>query len=578
MRQYIDEERIFPIQIIRCSQGSDDFIRLAYSGRINSFYGPGGSGVSYLNALNEEIDQAIQDGNTGFLIVTEHKDVARKAAMYINNRLRCAKEPDVSTDIFGEELPEEMTGEITRMIRENCNTAVDGMDEVTLRQPVVDTSPMDANLLCTTEDSSELILGLESGDCLEDKLEAIRSYRGKYRFVWITPEQENDPQICALEMACDYRRMTIPELRDSDYAELLEALVKKTGGRLKKGHSYGDIVTRLRQKCGEDFSEECVDGAVQQAIRRAMRRGEKKRTLQMEDFFPESRDEISAHQKLERLIGLDKVKRIVAEAEALCKELQRNPKLKETGMHSDMIFCGNPGTGKTTVAELLAKCLGEAGVSNGVFISVGRRDLEGKYVGHTAPKVADAFKRARGGVLFVDEAGFMTQTINGSGRGYTAEIVKEFVRYMELMPDVTVIFGMYDREAEDFLQLDNGLRSRISRVVRFEDFGDDELARIASLMFTERGYRMEKGGMSLIMEYLLGIRGREDYGNAREVRRIVENAIRAHCLEKHEDPNVISVSEIRTGIRETLTAPRESTPKKRRIGFAAEEAEPLAAF
>ena len=557
MKKFINDDLIMPLRATRRRVGEEYlYNEIHFCGEKNLLHGPADSEISYLNKLDDTVLQALEDGTTGFMIITGNKSIARKAAVYINDRL--IGRANSYKDIFGSDIPPQIADELTGTLKESEDLYYE-MEEITFKVPFLDT-----NLPVTKVDSSELIL-LDTPELMEDKIDAIRSYRGRYRYVWITPELRDDPMICNLMMMDRYCEIIIPEPADSYYSDLFDKLLMITGSRLKEGLSSMDIVSRIRQKCGVSFAEESLDGVLQSAIRRAIRRGEKEKTLIFDDLFPNESNRLNAKEELNGLIGLGNVKRIVDEAEAMFKEQIRNPKLKETGMYSSMIFCGNPGTCKTTVAGLLAKCLGEAGLTSGSFISVSRRDLEGKYLGHTAPKVADAFKRARGGVLFVDEAGFMTQKGSGNVKSYTDEIIKEFVRYMELMPDVTVIFAMYEKETEDFLALDSGLRSRISRIVRFADYTDEECEQIAGYMYSRRGYKTQNGCMRLIMEYLNKLRSNEDF--ARDVRKIIEHSIRAHSMNEHDDPDMISLEDVKDAILTLMTDPAENTKKMRRIGF-----------
>ena len=296
----------------------------------------------------------------------------------------------------------------------------------------------------------------------------------------------------------------------------------------------------------------------------------------MSDFFPEFKPQDTAMARLNRLIGLENVKTAIKENLAMSKERIRNKKLFSSDAHTNMIFCGNPGTGKTTLGHIFADCLCECGASNGVFLSVTRQDLVGKYVGHSAPKVAEAFKRARGGILFVDEAGFF---LNQDSGGYLSEVLKEFVRYMEIEPLVTVIFSMYEDEADRFLTLDSGLRSRITRVVKFEDYSEEEIKLIAESMYKSRGYTTSRGALDALGDYIEGLRGRRDFGNARDIRRAVDSSISAHGVrfyfensESTKDPDIITVDDVKNGISIASKMPK-SELHMNPIGFVRTEAD-----
>ena len=247
-----------------------------------------------------------------------------------------------------------------------------------------------------------------------------------------------DRNVYELELMEGFEVIEVKEPDDEFYAGILSSLLTKAGYKLSEEISALDIVLRLKRKLGEKMSEECIDRALQRAMATLKERAEDSRQLEAGDFFPEFSSEDTAMNRLDSLTGLKNVKTVIKENLALSMERARNEKLRNSDIHSNMIFCGKPGTGKTTTAKIFAECLAECGASNGVFVSVTRADLVGRYVGHSAPKVAEAFKRARG-VLFVDEAGFF---LNKESGGFVAEVLKEFVRFMESMPEVTVIFDL----------------------------------------------------------------------------------------------------------------------------------------
>ena len=188
-------------------------------------------------------------------------------------------------------------------------------------------------------------------------------------------------------------------------------------------------------------------------------------------------------KKLSEYIGLEELKKAEKKLLALKREAIYNPKLDQIG--SNFLFVGPPGTGKTTGAKLLATEMSDYGVSNGNVYMASRADIVGEYVGHTAPNVKKLFLNARGGVLFIDEAGFFIQKDTG---GFVKEAIKEFVRFMEIYRDVTVVFALYKEEAEEFLNLDSGLTSRINEIIEFPDYTYKELIDIAKQMFFENGY------------------------------------------------------------------------------------------
>ena len=196
------------------------------------------------------------------------------------------------------------------------------------------------------------------------------------------------------------------------------------------------------------------------------------------------------YEELQKMVGLTDVKKVVDEilATAKMQKMRKSmgfPKL-QTSMH--MLFSGNPGTAKTTVARLLAQVLKEEEVlKNGHIVECGRQDLVGKYVGWTAQIVEDKFLSARGGILFIDEAYSLVE----DGRTYGAEAINTIVQQMENYRDeVIVIFAGYQEKMQEFLQQNEGLASRIAFHLNFPDYSADELTQILELMLEKSAYRM----------------------------------------------------------------------------------------
>ena len=176
----------------------------------------------------------------------------------------------------------------------------------------------------------------------------------------------------------------------------------------------------------------------------------------------------------------------------------------------------------------------------------------------------------------MDEAGFF---LNEYSDGFVYEAIKEFVRFMERYQDVTIIFAMYKSGVQDFLNLDAGLTSRISRMVYFPDYSMEELWKIAQYMIEKNGYHIRQPfGISAIRRYLMEAPEKENFGNARTVRKLVESIIIAasirHMKEKEDgieddDPFGIKVQDARAGI-EKLKNESETENQKRTIGFVPE--------
>ena len=247
-------------------------------------------------------------------------------------------------------------------------------------------------------------------------------------------------------------------------------------------------------------------------------------------------------EEIENLVGLENVKKLIFEIQAYI-EIQR--KRKEENLATDplvlhMIFKGNPGTGKTTVARCIARLFKELDVlKKGHVIEIERADLVGEYIGHTALKTREQIQRALGGVLFIDEAYSLAR---GGEKDFGKEAIDCLVKAMEDYKDeLILILAGYKREMEWFLQTNPGLRSRFPIHINFPDYTINELYEIAELMLQKRQYKLTAEAKNLL-KYTLQQRvliGHEHSGNARMVRNLIEKAIRLQAVRLVEN-NLIS--------------------------------------
>ncbi|MGI6629060.1 MAG: AAA family ATPase [Bacillota bacterium] len=238
-------------------------------------------------------------------------------------------------------------------------------------------------------------------------------------------------------------------------------------------------------------------------------------------------------KELDTLIGLRDVKRIIFEVHAFVEIQKRRSKEKlkaeSTVLHA--VFKGNPGTGKTTVARIVAKLYKEIGVlQKGHLIEVERADLVGEYIGHTAQKTREQLKKALGGVLFIDEAYSLAR---GGEKDFGKEAIDVLVKAMEdHKNNLILILAGYKDEMEWFLKTNPGLRSRFPLHIDFPDYKIEELLEIANLMVRAREYKLTKEAQITLDRILRAhmLNGPEYSGNARYVRNIVESAMRQQAV------------------------------------------------
>ncbi|SEL40759.1 ATPase family associated with various cellular activities (AAA) [Ruminococcus sp. YRD2003] len=279
-----------------------------------------------------------------------------------------------------------------------------------------------------------------------------------------------------------------------------------------------------------------------------------------------------AADELAEMIGLDNVKSVISKTVSFFK---LDKVYKEHGINignpaRSMIFTGNPGTAKTTVARLVARIYRDNGLlPKGWLVEVGRSELVGKYVGWTAPTIKAAFKRAKGSVLFIDEAYSLVDDRDGL---YGDEAINTIVQEMENNRDDTVvIFAGYPDKMEKFLNKNPGLRSRIAFHVDFPDYNENELLDILRLMLKNKSMQLTDEAAEKAMSIFKDAVKIHDFGNGRFVRNLLESAIMNMSQRLTEkDLSHISDTLLTTLEAEDITMPQminAAENKQCRIGF-----------
>ncbi|WP_327689833.1 right-handed parallel beta-helix repeat-containing protein [Streptomyces tubercidicus] len=235
--------------------------------------------------------------------------------------------------------------------------------------------------------------------------------------------------------------------------------------------------------------------------------------------------------ELDTLVGLESVKREVRSLINMIEVGRRRQEagLKAASVRRHLVFTGSPGTGKTTVARLYGEILASLGVlERGHLVEVSRVDLVGEHIGSTAIRTQEAFDRARGGVLFIDEAYALSP--EDSGRDFGKEAIDTLVKLMEDHREaVVVIVAGYTAEMARFLAVNPGVASRFSRTITFGDYAPEELLRIVEQQGEEHEYHLAEGAGEALLKYFTALPKGPSFGNGRTARQTFEAMVERHA-------------------------------------------------
>ena len=340
----------------------------------------------------------------------------------------------------------------------------------------------------------------------------------------------------ALNDILNVRTLAVPPMPVSDMTDYARSRFEEQGFTLAPEATDAFEQWILYEK-GDDsfFGYKTMDKIVQRAIYEKAHAnsaaGSEDRTLRVEDIQPFSRSRSSGDDpvaELDALVGLDSVKQrmreIIVQIQTQKQLASRGRKVKRPAIH--MVFTGNPGTGKTTVARLVAHMMRDAGIlPKGHLFEVKGRDLCGKYVGHTAPKTSAYCRDAYGSVLFIDEAYGLFRD-DGYGGDYGREALDTLVAEMENhRDDFCVIMAGYKDDMETMLTGNIGLKSRIPFAVDFPNYSREELEKIFFSML-DGNFDYERGLKSAVKDFFAKIPDEvlkaKEFSNARFVRNLYE--------------------------------------------------------
>jgi AAA+ superfamily predicted ATPase len=361
------------------------------------------------------------------------------------------------------------------------------------------------------------------------------------------------PFINALGDVCVTAKLddaAIRKIAEGELAELKEKAKERFFFDVEPSEDFLDYsVTKSERQAGLKGVRDFYDGVLQALAQAKLENDypkDAKMLLSIEDgrvmakheesvidltaLLPEGyRGEIDEIRKeMDEIVGLAKVKEYVMGLEEYYKVQKRRSEegLKVSELSKHMIFTGNPGTGKTTIARIISKYLKSIGVlTGGQLVEVSRADLVGRYVGHTAPLTNKVISSAIGGVLFIDEA---YSLYRGRDDSFGLEAIDTLVKGIEDNRDnLIVILAGYSKEMEQFLTSNSGLKSRFPNVIHFPDYTGEELLLISKSIAKSKGYTIDEGADPALLAYFNAVQAvrATDAGNGRLARNKIEEAV-----------------------------------------------------
>lgn len=387
-------------------------------------------------------------------------------------------------------------------------------------------------------------------------------------FVSLTPQQVDWEWIQELQFVSQFQIAWVGQSNMDYLCRLLAHTAQEKLVPVAKDADLKAAIIHLRHCRGSRFEETDLLHLVDYAILR----GAQAPLCTADLMFQSCRPQLtSSRLQLSQMIGLTPIK------ETLCRFLasaKLDRRLQQSGIYTqpmcrNLAFSGPPGTGKSVTARLIAQIMREEGCGTGRFVEAGREDLVGTYLGHTSPKIAKLFQRAKGGVLFIDEAGALFDEGDTSD-SYATEAVNALVRHMELEPETTVIFATYPEEMKRLLASNPGLSSRIAHTLDFSAYDDQQLWEILCHIAksNQMSIPVRAKAPTIAFFHTLRLRKGDRFGNGREARRLFQSSMEELALRVENIPDanlMLSTVDLKKAAHRLLE--QEPTETRRVIGF-----------
>ncbi len=422
-------------------------------------------------------------------------------------------------------------------------------------------------------DTPAILITADSGpvlttDVLQNIEECLNKDKPLDLFIALKPEQEELDLIEELRFSYGFQECHVGRADLAYLSRLMKETAEELLIPLDAEADLDHIINHLRRYRGTRFTEVDLHTLLVHAA-------EKNKTLKTEDmlFGPRKSDRNkSGLEKLDGMIGLENIKDALHRmlATANMENRRKMQGIEIAPSCRNMAFSGLPGTGKSVTARLVAQILREEGCGTGRFIEAGREQLIGAFLGQTSPKIAKLFQQAKGGVLFIDEAGAL---LNGGHNQdiYATEAVNALVRHMELEPETIVIFATYPDEMQQLLESNPGLSSRIAQVLEFDNYDNDQLFHIFCDFAKKELLPVSDDTKAVCNDFFQKLRKRkaENFGNGREARRLYQSAKEELALRTKGDPHArLELTKIDVQMAATRLLLQENE-KQTYIGFAA---------